>query len=376
MKFCTWGNIASAVEGKPVGGGELQIAMLCKVLAASGHEVVIVDTKVEKDYVTKEGIKIVKVQGWDDGIRFLRFITHRLPLLYKYLKNQKADIYYCQIRDYTHVLAYMAARRSKGKFVIQLASDLDALNLRLRMKYDYLTNLDGGLWWFVKAPLNEIIFPRLVRKADLTLVQHEGQKESLAKKGIKSEIFYNLIDISGLNINHDAIRDSYCYVGSLDRRKGFPQFYELAGKASSVKFKVIGKPRDRTGYLYYEKIKALGNVTLYGKLTHPEAIEHISNSRGLVSTSPMEGFPNIFVEAWACGTPVYSLYFDPGATIEKLNIGFNAKGDIDKLAQLLAVNEEHPGMRERSREYVLNHHALTENKIKEINTLFENLCKG
>jgi len=43
---------------------------------------------------------------------------------------------------------------------------------------------------------------------------------------------------------------------------------------------------------------------------------------------------------------------------------------------LLAVNEEHPGMRERSREYVLNHHALTENKIKEINTLFENLCKG
>ncbi len=376
MKFCTWGNIASAIEGKPVGGGELQIAMLCRVLAASGHEVVIVDINVDKDYTTREGIKIVRVKGWDAGIRFIRFFTHRLPRLYACLREQKADIYYCQIRDYTHVLAYMAARRSKGKFVIQLASDLDALNLRYRMKYDYLTNLDGGLWWFVKVPLNEIIFPRLVRKADLALVQHEGQKESLAKKGIDSVIFYNLIDISGLNINPDASRESYCYVGSLDRRKGFPQFYELARKAPSVKFKVIGKPRDRTGELYYEKIQSLKNVTLYGKLSHTEAIEHISNSRGLVSTSPMEGFPNIFVEAWACGIPVYTLYFDPGATIEKLKIGFNAKGDIEELARMLSINREHPGMSERSRDYVIKHHALTENKIKEINTLFENLCKG
>jgi len=375
MKICTWGNIASAIEGKPVGGGELQIAMLCKVLAKSGHEVTLVDFNVEKDYVTSDGIKVVKVKGWDNGIRFIRFFTHRLPQLYACLKEQKADIYYCQIRDYTHVLAYWAARKSKGKFVLQLASDLDALNLRMRMKYDYLTNLDGGLWWFIKVPLTELVFPRLVRKADLTLVQHEGQKNSLLKKGIKSVIFYNLIDISGLNINLNPDRESFCYVGSLDKRKGFPEFFELAEKAPSVQFKVIGKPRDKTGYLYYEKIKSLKNVKLYGKLSHAEAIDHISNSKGLISTSPMEGFPNIFVEAWACGIPVYSLSFDPGSTIEKEKIGINAKGNIDELARSLTINGEIEGLRERARAYVINNHALTEKKIKEINLLFENLCK-
>lgn len=375
MKFCTWGNIASAIEGRPVGGGELQIAMLCKVLARSGHEVVLVDFNVEKDYVTTDGIKVVKVKGWDDGIRFVRFFTHRLPRLYACLKEQKADIYYCQIRDYTHILAYWAARRSNGRFVLQLASDLDALNLKMRMKYDYLTNLDGGLWWFVKVPLTELIFPKLLRKADLTLVQHEGQKESLARKGINSVIFYNLIDISELDVNPNPDRECFCYVGSLDRRKGFPQFYELAQKAPSVRFKVIGRPRDKTGQLYYEKIKSLKNVQLFGKLSHSEAISHISNSKGLVSTSPMEGFPNIFVEAWAVGVPVFSLYFDPGATIEKEKIGVNARGDIDELARLLTLNGEQPGLKERAREYVMNHHALTEKKIKEINQLFEDLCR-
>ncbi len=375
MKFCTWGNIASAIEGKPVGGGELQIAMLCKVLARSGHEVVLVDFNVEKDYVTKDGIKVVKVRGWDDGVRFIRFFTHRLPMLYRCLKEQEADIYYCQIRDYTHVLAYWAARRSKGRFVLQLASDLDALSLKMRMKYDYLTNLDGGLWWFVKVPLNEIIFPQLVRKADLMLVQHEGQKEALARKGINSVIFYNLIDMTGLNINPDADRKSYCYVGSLDKRKGFPQFYELARMTPSVQFKVIGKPRDKTGEKFYKKIGSLKNVELFGKLSHSEAIDHISKSRGLVSTSPMEGFPNIFVEAWACGIPVYSLYFDPGSTIEKQKIGFNARGNIDELARLLMADEEQPGLKERAREYVLKHHALDGGKVKEINRLFEDLCR-
>jgi glycosyltransferase involved in cell wall biosynthesis len=89
----------------------------------------------------------------------------------------------------------------------------------------------------------------------------------------------------------------------------------------------------------------------------------------------MEGFPNIFVEAWACGIPVYSLYFDPGSTIEKEKIGINAKGNIDELARLLTVNSENDGLAERARAYVINNHALTENKIKEINILFESLCK-
>ncbi len=89
MKICTWGDVASALEGKTSGGGELQIALLAKVLAKSGHEVVIIDLMTDKDYVTKDGVKVVKIQGYQEGIRLFRFFTHRIPKLYENLKAQK-----------------------------------------------------------------------------------------------------------------------------------------------------------------------------------------------------------------------------------------------------------------------------------------------
>ena len=97
MKICTWGDVASAIEGKTSGGGELQIALLAKALAKSGHEVAVIDIMAKKDFVTNDNVKIFQIKGYDKGIRVLRFFTQRLPKLYKSLKDQKADIYYCQI---------------------------------------------------------------------------------------------------------------------------------------------------------------------------------------------------------------------------------------------------------------------------------------
>ena len=143
MKICTWGDVASALEGKTKGGGELQIALLAKALAKAGHEVVVVDLKAKKDFVTDDGIKVFQIKGYDDGIRFFRLFTQRLPNIYKNLKAQNADVYYCQIRYFRHLLAYWAARKTNGIFVLQLASDLDASTLRLKLKYDYLTHFGG-----------------------------------------------------------------------------------------------------------------------------------------------------------------------------------------------------------------------------------------
>ena len=128
MKICFWGDIAKALTGNTVGGGELQMALLAKALARGGHEVVVIDYQVKEDFITADGIKVFKIEGWNNGIRVIRSLTHRLPKLYRSLKAQKADIYYCRIRDFRHILAFWAARKVKGKFVLGLASDLDAMN--------------------------------------------------------------------------------------------------------------------------------------------------------------------------------------------------------------------------------------------------------
>lgn len=372
MKICTWGDVASALEGKTKGGGELQIALLAKAMAKAGHEVVVVDLKAKKDFVTDDGIKVFQIKGYDDGIRFFRLFTQRLPNIYKSLKAQNADVYYCQIRDFRHLLAYWAARKTNGIFVLQLASDLDASTLRMKLKYDYLTHF-GGLYWFLKVFLTELIFPWLIRKADMVLVQHEGQKNTLLKKGIDSIIFNNLIELDEIPEVTNPVRQDFSYVGSLDKRKGFAQFFELVVKAPSASFKIIGQPRDRTAYIYYEKIKKFKNVTLLGRLSHPDTMYQIANSKALISTSPMEGFPNIFIEAWACGIPVLSLSFDPGGVIKREQLGEVADGNLDKLINDMNSNKNTSEFAERSKTYVEHNHVLNVNKINEISCLFSDL---
>jgi glycosyltransferase involved in cell wall biosynthesis len=99
----------------------------------------------------------------------------------------------------------------------------------------------------------------------------------------------------------------------------------------------------------------------------------IANSKALVSTSPMEGFPNIFIEAWACGIPVLSLYFDPGGVIKREQLGEVAEGNLDQLINFMVFNKNTSEFSKKSKAYVELNHVLNDNKIYEISCLFSNL---
>ena len=95
----------------------------------------------------------------------------------------------------------------------------------------------------------------------------------------------------------------------------------------------------------------------------------------MISTSPMEGFPNIFVEAWACGIPVFSLSFDPGGVIRKERLGEVADGNIDKLVNDMFTIKNTDEFAKRSRAYVERNHLLNADKINEINDLFTSMVE-
>ena len=354
------------------GGGELQIALLAKAFAKLGHEVVILDYNVGEKFQTDEGIKVYPIKNWFKGIKMLRILTHRIPGLYSSLKEQKADLYYCRIRDYMHIIALLAAWKLKAKFILGIASDLDIVNFGKRWKYYYSTNL-RNLQVLIDGILFEIVKPWLLYKSDQIFVQHIGQQEFLLKKNINSVVFTNLIDLGEIPVISNPARKDFVYVGWLDKRKGFVEFFELVRKSPTKTFKVIGPPRDRTGYLYYEKLKSFPNVTLLGKLNHTETIYHIADSKALISTSPMEGFPNIFIEAWACGIPVLSLYFDPGGVIKREHLGEIADGKLDVLLNDMVSVEYTKEFSERSKTYVERNHVLTSGKMRELDWLVKNL---
>lgn len=372
MKICFWGNIGRALMGRTSGGGELQIALLAKALARGGHEVVVLDYETTEEFNTDDGIKIYPIKGWNKGIRMIRTLTHRLPQLYLGLREQKADIYYCRIRDSRHIFVWWAARKVKAKFILGLASDLEIINFKIRWKYYYLTNI-RNLWVFIDGIFSEIVYPWLLHKSDAVFVQHEGQKQMLLQKGIKSIIFPNLIDLTQIPVISNPTHNYFIYVGWLDKRKGIAEFFEVVKKAPLSTFKVIGPPRDKTGHFYYEKLKSFQNVSLLGELSHSDTLYCIANSKALISTSPMEGFPNIFIEAWAYGIPVLSLNVDPGSIIEKEELGENTHGNLDSLLQAMDDNRYTNDFAKRAKAYVEHNHGLNAAKIKEISCLFSEL---
>ena len=305
--------------------------------------------------------------------KFLRAFR-RLKLIFMVLKNQKADVYYCRIRDFRHILAFWASRKVKAKFILALASDLDVKDTVTRLKYLYFAET-GGAWWLFNGLLSEIVYSWLLRNSDLVLVQHEGQMISLRKKGIQSTILYNLIEMNNVPVTKESRTNDFCYVGSLDRRKGIIDFFNLVKTSQSYSFKIIGAPRDKTGEKYFNKMKMLKNATLLGRLNHSDTLSQIAGSRALISTSPLEGFPNIFIEAWACGIPVLSLYVDPGNVIEKEGLGFVAKGDIMRLSSAMADIKITAETENRMKKYVTQNHVLNESRLNEINKVFCDLVE-
>lgn len=373
MKICFWGDIAGALKGRTNGGGQLQIALLAKALSQSGHEVVVLDYEINEGFTTSEGILVLPIKGWNDGIRMIRTFTHKLPRLYSTLRDQNADVYYCRIRNYRHIFSYLAARKVKAKFILGLASDLDIMNFGARWKYLYSQNTKR-LWFIFDGIITEFIYPFLLRKASYVFVQHSGQQEILLRKQIHSVVFKNLIDIEEVPVLSECVRQDFVYVGRLDKRKGFVEFYYLAKNNPQFTFKVIGPPRHESGELYYKKIMELPNVNLLGELNHFDTLKEITNSKALISTSPMEGFPNIFIEAWACGVPVISLYVDPGGVIQSENLGVVALGDMKAMLRSMETINNADGFAERAKSYIQKNHVLSEDKIREIGIHFDKIA--
>ena len=369
MKICFWGKIADALNGKTGGGGELQIALLAKTLACLGHEVVVVDLDIDKEFTASEGIRVIPVRGYNKGIKGLRTFTHRLPSLYSTFVEIKADVYYCRIREYRHLIVYMAARKVNARFILGLASDLDILTIAKRWRHFYSSNIKD-LWGVFNGLTGEIVYPFLLRKADRVIVQHSGQQEILRKKNIDSVVFPNVIDTSAFKPELNPCKKDFVYVGSLDKRKGFADFYKVVQMSPGHTFKVIGSPRDKTGNQFYQRLKSNGNVFLAGRLSHEETIRQISGSKALISTSPMEGFPNVFIEAWACGIPVLSLYVDPGRVIRREGLGFTADGDIENLISAMDLIDCSNGFSDKAIGYIKKYHELNNERIMEMERVF------
>ncbi|NVO20126.1 MAG: glycosyltransferase family 4 protein [Bacteroidetes bacterium] len=331
MKICFWGDISGALKGKTTGGGELQVALLAKALALNGNEVFIVDPFTKEGFTTSEGVTVITVPGWNDGIRGIRLFKHRIPALSTALKSVKADFYYVRMRSYFNYLSYKAAKKVGARFIMAIASDLDLLGFSLKFRYSYKPHFNLYKLLAVQIP-SDVIFSFLARRADILLRQHRGQTiDHLRLKG-KTAIFPNVIETFTPIIQVKDKQDYFVFAGTINMLKGADKLLELLGKLEKkCKLIIIGQARDSKSQEIYTSLAKFENVTLKGRLPHSETRELIAGSKALISTSYFEGFPNVFLEAWASGVPVISLNVNPGGIIQENQLGIFCNGSLESM---------------------------------------------
>lgn len=359
MKFCFFGNISSALKGKTVGGAELQISLLAKALALKGHEVVIVDPDATESFVNADGIKLIHIPNWNKGVRGIRLFRYRIPALKEIFVSQNADYYYVRMRTYLHFFPYWASIKIKSKFIVAMAHDLDVASFWQKFKYEYKANFNFIKFLTLSLP-NDLVFNYLLKKSDYIILQHSGQMRNLNSVKGKIVVFPNIFDFDKIKGIEDSPKEYFIHPGALNILKGthnLEQLINILDKKNSIV--IVGQPTDNKSKKIYKRLQKIKNVVLTGRLNHKETIQLIANAKALINTSNFEGFPNIFLEAWAVGVPVISLNVNPGNVFNKHNLGICCNGDLNKMKESIEFYKSSNTDKEKLISYVSEFHDFT-----------------
>jgi hypothetical protein len=130
-------------------------------------------------------------------------------------------------------------------------------------------------------------------------------------------------------------RDAFLWIGGLVEVKDPLSYLELARRVPEARFRMVGTDR-RTGREVAARLRAevqdVPNVELLPAMSSEEILTLYERAVAVVSTSFLEGFPNVFLEGWARGAPALSLRVDPDGVFERHGLGTACNGSLEALA--------------------------------------------
>ncbi len=259
------------------------------------------------------------------------FIKHALPKVFRLIWRERPDIVFSNM---TKLNIFIATFRPffppKTRFMARESS---------------IVSIDNQTAF--KNQLKQINF--LIRffykRFDALVCQSKAMKEDLVVHyGLKS----SKITVINNPVNTKAIEDKietttevktkprFVSVGRLSASKGFDRLLEAVSILNfDFQFDIIGAGEELK--TLQEKAKQLGvadKVHFLGQLVNPFSI--IAASDIFIFGSHYEGFPNVLIEAGACGVPIVA-FNSLGGTSEIVEVGVNGflvpDGDIACFSQ-------------------------------------------
>jgi glycosyltransferase involved in cell wall biosynthesis len=330
-----------------VGGAEVQLVTLGKHLAKIGYYVCFfVGEFGQPKYLEIDGdfcVRKVPLRYMGGSNLFL--FPDWINLLISLWKTN-ADIHLLKLPG--HLLfpigIYCKFFRKKQVFICQIDRDVKLSDLK--------SSANLFEYWFYRIGL---------MLTEHVVCQNKDQLHSLRK-------FYSgkataIRNVVSFNEPHQLAKQKYIlWVGSNLPRKRPMMFIELAERCPELSFKMIMSttnqiPDDSD---IRNQCSRIGNIEYIGSVPFHEIGKYFQAASILVSTSELEGFPNIFLQAWQCETPVVSLSIDPDGIITRHDLG-RVAGSIEKIVtdikELMSDDDLRAKLGYNAKNYVRKYHS-------------------
>lgn len=331
------------------GGLEVQQMHLARGLAGAGFEVSVVSCDYGQP--ARERIGPIEVHASFPpftGLPVVRFLHPRLTRTVAALRAADADAYLMQGSGLLAGITCDVAHAMRRPFAFLAAHDHDTLR---SMPFQERAR---ERWWYRRA----------LRHADLLMSQTDWQRDSFRREwGLESEVVRNPVPLPARLVDPAAGR-TVLWLATYKPSKRPEWFTALARRLPQHRFVMCGvipePPLTRECYDdALAAAKACPNLEVRGFVRHDEIGALFADAALLVHTSPAEGFPNVFLEAWSHGLPTVTAY-DPDGVIRANGIGEVADSveSFERaVAALMAEPERRAATGRRARAFVEREHA-------------------
>jgi glycosyltransferase involved in cell wall biosynthesis len=339
--------IVSSLNG---GGSERVMSTLANHIDRDRFEVSLVLLRKEGIFLKdlKDDIKLIDLK--------VKKTRYAIVKLYQVIKTQKPDVVFSTMGTLNVTIGLLIPLFKNIRFIAR-ESSIPSMNRKVG-KY---------------VALHDFLYRRVYNKFDMIVCQSHYMKKDLIKNyDIDEKIMVtinNPVDIEKITKLSDEKLDYFdknkvnlLAVGRLSKVKGYDLLFETFSKLENkYHLSIIGAGSQEQ--LLKSLSKDLGindRVTFLGFQSNP--YNYMKQTDYLILSSRHEGFPNVVLEANACGTPVVA-FECPGGISEIIENGINGilveNGDTEKLAEAIDKTKEYHFDRDKIVDMVKKRYSLS-----------------
>ncbi|WOH56075.1 glycosyltransferase family 4 protein [Bradyrhizobium sp. BWC-3-1] len=340
----------------PIGGWAVQLSIWLRALENAGHEAALLTWKGALAHVGS-GQQITLIETYDptQGLRVAKWFYSYIPKIFAAARAYHPDVMIQGASAVDSAIMAFVAGQLGIPFVHRIVNDV---NVDERCKLD----LRFDEW---------IAYSWARHRTAAFLCQNEYQRGKL------SALFPN----TPVHVLHNAVvvaedapaplpraeRRYVAWLGVFRHQKNLPLLLRIAQELPAVKFRVAGMPERGADQATLDAVNGLchlPNVELVGYVRRADVQQFLSESTMLLSTSDFEGFSNVFLEAFAVGTPVVTRrQVDPDSIIVRHSLGASAEHELALSKSVKAFwdmgENEYNAFAQRCQSYVKANHSPT-----------------